>query len=143
MKPIKDWVTITSLFTSSSTLFCCALPSLLVAIGLGTVVAGIFSGNPWLEAVVEHHDQIFLTAGALLVLNGWLLFRKRPEICPAPGTSGRETACETAHRWNFWIFWVVRGFRHFQDCHCYSCSPPYLRMYSWLGLWTYIGEGLS
>lgn len=106
MKPIKDLMSIASLFTSFSTLLCCALPSLLVAIGLGAVVAGVFSGTPWLQAVVKHHNALFLTAGVVLALNGWVLFRKKSgEVC-LPSEGRGETACETAHRWNFRIFWT-------------------------------------
>lgn len=106
MRIHKDLVSIASLFSSFSTLLCCALPSLLVAIGLGSVVAGIFSGLPGLQAVVKHHNILFVTAGIVLALNGWLLFRKKSgEVC-LPAEAGKETACETAHRWNFWIFWA-------------------------------------
>jgi len=110
MKPIRELVSIASLFTSFSTLLCCALPSLLVAIGLGAAVAGVFSGLPWLNTLVKHHNFLFLVAGIVLVFNGWLLFRKRTgEVClPAANETG-ETACATAHRWNFWIFGVSIG----------------------------------
>jgi hypothetical protein len=47
LKSLKqDFVSIASLFTSVSTLLCCALPSLLVAVGMGAVVAGMVSDFP-------------------------------------------------------------------------------------------------
>ena len=39
---------LTSLFTSFSTLICCALPALLVSIGAGATLAGIISNFPQL-----------------------------------------------------------------------------------------------
>lgn len=101
----KDLVTMASLFTSFSTLLCCALPALLVTMGLGAVVAGVFSNIPGLGLIVRYHDLIFVIAGLLLALNGWLVLRpSRGEVC-APSQKG-ETACETAHRWNVWVFWL-------------------------------------
>ena len=40
-----------SLFTSLSTLLCCALPSLFVLLGLGATVASLLSQAPWLVAM--------------------------------------------------------------------------------------------
>jgi mercuric ion transport protein len=37
-----------SLFSSFSTLICCALPSVLVLLGMGTTVASLLSAAPWL-----------------------------------------------------------------------------------------------
>jgi mercuric ion transport protein len=45
-----------SLFTSLGTLLCCALPSLLVLIGLGATVASVVSAAPWLIAFSRHKD---------------------------------------------------------------------------------------
>ena len=43
-----------SLFSSLSTLLCCALPSLLVLFGLGASVASTLSFLPWLVALSRH-----------------------------------------------------------------------------------------
>ena len=52
----EDFVSIGSLFTSVSTLLCCALPSLLVALGMGAVVAGLASDLPWLITMSKYKD---------------------------------------------------------------------------------------
>ena len=36
-----------SLFSSFSTLICCALPSVLVVLGMGTAVASLLYAAPW------------------------------------------------------------------------------------------------
>jgi len=51
-----------SLFTSLSTLLCCALPSLLVLFGLGASVASTFSlptrsGQYWQEWMVDRLEE--------------------------------------------------------------------------------------
>jgi hypothetical protein len=40
-----------SLFGSFSTLICCALPSVLVLLGMGTAVASLLSAAPWLVSL--------------------------------------------------------------------------------------------
>ena len=58
-----------SLFTSLSTLLCCALPSLLVLIGFGASVASILSFMPWLVILSRHKAWTFSITGALIVLS--------------------------------------------------------------------------
>ena len=48
-----------SLFTSFGTLLCCALPSLLVLLGLGATVASFLSAVPWLVTVSRHKNWVF------------------------------------------------------------------------------------
>src|SRR5579863_5915425 len=55
-----------SLFTSLGTLLCCALPSLLVLLGLGATVASVLSLVPWLVALSHHKNWVFIVAGVLI-----------------------------------------------------------------------------
>lgn len=71
-----------TLFGSLSTLICCALPSLLVSLGLGAVMAGLASNVPGLIWVSEHKTGVFVFAGVMLFLNGLLLWRNRNAPCP-------------------------------------------------------------
>jgi len=57
-----------SLFTSVGTLLCCALPSLLVLLGLGATVATVLSSVPWLVKLSHHKVWVFTTAGVLIAL---------------------------------------------------------------------------
>ena len=74
-----NWIT---LFGSMSTLLCCALPALLVSLGLGAVMAGLASNVPGLIWVSEHKTAVFGFAGLMLALNGFLLWRNRNAPCP-------------------------------------------------------------
>ena len=55
-----------SLFTSLSTLLCCALPSLLVLFGLGASVASMLSFLPWLVTLSHHKRWTFVLSGLLI-----------------------------------------------------------------------------
>lgn len=92
-----------SLFTSVGTLVCCALPALLVTLGLGAVVASTVSGLPWLMALSRHKTWLFLGAGLLLALNFFLVYRPRQQTaCDVSGGQG----CEVTGGWNRGVLWV-------------------------------------
>ncbi|MEQ8628173.1 hypothetical protein [Ekhidna sp.] len=107
LKSLKqDFVSIASLFTSVSTLLCCALPSLLVAVGMGAVVAGMVSDFPALIWLSKYKEWTFLIAGILIGFNFWLFYgRKRDQACEID-EFGNETPCDTAARWSKIILWV-------------------------------------
>ena len=100
-----------SLFTSLSTLLCCALPSLLVLIGLGATAASIVSAAPWLITFSHHKNWTFTIAGLLIAANFVYVFRFAPRLraesqaCPVDGPS----ACGTASRLSRWILWSSAG----------------------------------
>ena len=99
MTRIKDsFINYFTLFGSMSTLICCALPSLLVSLGLGAVLAGIASNVPALIWISEHKIQVFILAGGMLALNGFILWRNKDAPCPVDPKlreaciSGRRTS---------------------------------------------------
>ncbi len=101
----NDFVSIASLFTSVSTLLCCALPSLLVALGMGAVVAGLVSDFPLLITLSKYKEWTFLGAGVLISFNFWLFYgRKNSQVCEID-EHGNETPCDTAARWSKAILW--------------------------------------
>ncbi|WP_233349872.1 hypothetical protein [Litorimonas cladophorae] len=71
-----------SLFASTSTLLCCALPALLVTIGAGAVMAGISSNIPGYIWLTEHKVQLFILSGLLLALATWSRWQTRHAPCP-------------------------------------------------------------
>lgn len=70
------------LFSSASTLLCCALPTLLVSLGLGAVMAGLASNVPGLIWISENKPLVFSVAGILLFFNGLLMWLNRNAPCP-------------------------------------------------------------
>ena len=97
-----------SLFTSFGTLLCCALPSLLVLLGLGATVASFLSAVPWLVALSRHKNWVFAVAGILI--GGNLLYvyalaprlRNAMEVCPVDERNG----CAAASRLSRIILWI-------------------------------------
>ena len=99
MTRIKDsFINYFTLFGSMSTLICCALPALLVSLGLGAVLAGIASNVPALIWVSEHKIQVFVFSAAMLSLNGYMLWKNKDAPCPIDPKlrdaciSGRKTS---------------------------------------------------
>ena len=73
------WIT---LATSASTLICCALPALLVALGAGAVLASAVSVFPQLVWISEHKIEVFVLAGVMLSVAGYLQWRAKSLPCP-------------------------------------------------------------
>jgi hypothetical protein len=76
------WASVASLFASSGTLVCCALPALLVALGAGAVLSSLVSVAPQLVWLSEHKEGLFIAAGLMLAASGWLQWRNRTAPCP-------------------------------------------------------------
>lgn len=96
------------LFTSLATLICCALPVLLVALGLGAVVASTISAVPFLITLSKNKDWVFLIAFLVMGINYYMLYGRKRRACKVKIKSeGTETACDVASRWNKVLFWVT------------------------------------
>lgn len=93
-----------TLFSSFSTLFCCALPALFVAIGAGAALAGIITTVPQLVWLSEHKIPLFIFAGCMLTLSGVLRYRSRNAPCPSD--PGKAAACSRMRRGSFYVFVV-------------------------------------
>jgi len=81
-----------SLFASTSTLLCCALPALLVTLGLGASLAGFASAAPWLIALSKYKIWLFAGSGILLMLAGVLHWRARYLPCPIDPVQAKACA---------------------------------------------------
>jgi hypothetical protein len=69
-----------SLFGSFSTLICCALPSVLVLLGMGTAVASLLSVAPWLVSLSRHKVWTFSIAGALIACSFMMTYVIAPRL---------------------------------------------------------------
>ncbi len=72
-----------SLFTSSGTLICCALPATLVGLGAGAAMSSLVSNVPQLVWFSEHKLGVFLFAGLMLIISGVMQWQARTLPCPA------------------------------------------------------------
>jgi len=78
-----------SLFASSSTLICCALPSLFVALGAGASFASLITHIPFLITLSQYKVQITLFALVMIVMAGYVNYRTYHMPCPADPELGR------------------------------------------------------
>lgn len=91
-----------NLFTSLGTIICCALPALLVSIGAGAVLAGLVSSVPQLVALSKYKEIVFLTAGILLIITGYLQWHSRSAPCPSDPEQART--CMQIRKINMYVY---------------------------------------
>ncbi len=94
------WV---SLFASTSTWICCALPILLVTVGAGAILAGFTSQFPVLIVLGAHKNWMFTISGVLLAAAAGLTWRLG-QHCPTDPLLAQQ--CQRVQRWNKRILWV-------------------------------------
>jgi hypothetical protein len=96
-----------SLFASSSTLICCALPALLVGLGAGAALSSVISVFPQLVWLSEHKTGLFVFAGLMLIGSGLLQWINRSAPCPVD--PALRNACLRTRRmsWRVYIASVV------------------------------------
>jgi hypothetical protein len=98
------WAPTFSLFLSSGTLICCALPALFVSLGMGATLAGLVGTFPQMVWLSEHKNILFPAAGLMLMAAGVLQWRARSLPCPADPLHAK--ACARLRT----ISWFIYGF---------------------------------
>lgn len=93
-----------SLFASTSTLICCALPALLVTLGMGASLAGLVSAAPWLVALSRYKLWLFAGSGLLLLLAA--LMQRRAARLPCPADPAQAAACQRLRRFSAAVLWL-------------------------------------
>jgi len=96
-----------SLFTSFGTLICCALPALLVTLGMGATLAGLIGAAPWITVISDYKKPLFLAAGILLAGATFMQWSARNAPCPIDPLKAK--ACSRLRRisWAILIFSIV------------------------------------
>jgi hypothetical protein len=96
-----------TLFTSASTLLCCALPALYVTLGLGAAFAGLVTKVPQLIWVSEHKNMVFSFGAVMLIIGGVLLLQAKKMSCPTDPKL--LEACKTTRDWSSLIYFISVG----------------------------------
>ena len=96
-----------SLFTSGSTLICCALPATLVAIGSAATLTSLVSNFPQLIWISEHKGLVFGVAGAMLTIAGYLQWQARNAPCPVDPILA--IACTKTRKNALRVYWLSVG----------------------------------
>lgn len=100
----NKFLTFLTLFSSTGTLICCALPALLVSLGMGAVLAGLAGNVPGLIWVSENKGIVFLFAGLMLAVNGFILWHNRNAPCPLDPEL--RNACLSGRRFSARVYGV-------------------------------------
>jgi mercuric ion transport protein len=95
-----------SLFSSFSTLICCALPSVLVLLGMGTTVASLLSTAPWLVSLSRHKVWTFSIAGVLIAMSFLMTYLVSPRLRRGdPTTCGEVSRVSRVILWGSAVIW--------------------------------------
>lgn len=90
------WAAFGSLLVTSSTLVCCVLPAVMVALGAGAALAGLVSAVPQLVWLSAHKGLVFGVSGLALAAAGWAQWRARS--LPCPPDAALAAACARTRR---------------------------------------------
>lgn len=101
------FTSVLSLFASSSTLICCALPAMLVALGAGAALSGLVGAFPQIVWLSEHKVGLFAFAGLMLAASGALQWINRNAPCPVD--PALRDACLRTRKVSMRVYWVSVG----------------------------------
>lgn len=99
-----------ALLASSGTLVCCALPIILVSVGLGSVLVALNVELPFLSSLANYKIWVFLFSGGLLLISAWQLYITR-NLCPVD--LKLAASCKRIKKWSTRLFisaaflWVI------------------------------------
>jgi mercuric ion transport protein len=117
-----------SLFTSLSTVLCCALPSLLVLFGLGASVASMLSFMPWLVTLSRHKQWTFSISGILIALSFVNTYYIAPHIRATQCSADDSSACGEASKLSKILLWVSAGIYAVGVFVAYALGPILVRL---------------
>jgi hypothetical protein len=96
------WSAVATLLATSTTLVCCAMPAMLVAIGAGAALSSLVSAWPQLVWLSEHKALIFAVAGIAIAVSGAVQWRSRRAPCPVE--PALRSACLQARKASRQVF---------------------------------------
>ena len=112
-----------TLFASSSTLICCALPALFVLLGAGATFASIVSFFPQLIVVSQYKVTISIVTGIILLFAGFLI--KKASLLPCPTDPKLRNLCLKTRKRSKVIYFASIGIFVFASFFTYVL-PIYL-----------------
>lgn len=94
-----------SLFTSLSTLVCCALPALLVSIGLGASLSGLINAAPWITVISQYKIPLFIVSAVILIAASIMQINAKQLACPIDPLKAK--ACARLRLISWWILGIA------------------------------------
>lgn len=118
-----------SLFSSFGTLICCALPSVLVLLGMGTAVASLLSAAPWLVGFSRHKVWTFSISGVLIALSFAVTYWLAPKLRAGEACAADDpTACGEASKMSRVLLWTSAAIWGAGFFVAYLLGPIFERM---------------
>ena len=77
------------MFTSLGTLVCCALPALMVSVGMGAALAGLIGTFPSITLISNHKVYVFIISGFLIFLGFFTHWSSKNVSCPTDLTKAK------------------------------------------------------
>jgi len=102
------WSSVATLFATSGTLVCCAIPAVLVTLGAGAALSSLVSVFPQVVWLSEHKEALFAVSGAALALSGWIQWKNRTAPCPVD--PALRDACLRTRAMSRRVYFVSIGF---------------------------------
>ena len=102
------WTSVASLFATSGTLVCCAIPALLVALGAGAALSSLVTVFPQVVWLSEHKEVVFALAGLMMTGSGVLQWRSRHAPCPTD--PALRDACQRTRKVSLRVYLVSLAF---------------------------------
>jgi hypothetical protein len=102
------WSSVATLFATSSTLVCCAIPAVLVALGAGVALSSLVAVFPQVVWLSEHKEALFAVSAAALAASGWIQWRNR--MAPCPMDPQLRDACLRTRRVSMRVYFLSLGF---------------------------------
>jgi|APSaa5957512493_1039668.scaffolds.fasta_scaffold161159_1 mercuric ion transport protein len=106
-KTTETFSSILALFTSFTTLFCCALPILLISLGMGAAMISLTANFPALIWISQYKLELFIIAAIMLTISGYIIFKKQ-QSCPADPKLA--ASCKKLKKINKIIFYIAVTF---------------------------------
>ena len=100
-------VNLISLFASSSTLICCALPAVFVIMGAGASFASLVTALPFLITISHYNTYISSFAFVLILIAGYTNYRTYYLPCPSDPELGK--ACLRTRQTSRYIYYFSVG----------------------------------
>ncbi len=105
---MKDSISsIFSLFTSSSTLLCCALPAVFVMLGAGASFASFISVFPFLITLSIYKIELTFMAFLMMGIAGFFNYKASFAPCPIDPELGKK--CTRLRRQSRLVFYFSSG----------------------------------
>ena len=93
-----------TLFTSFGTLVCCALPALMITLGMGTTLVSIIDVFPSITLISYYKKLIFIISGILITLGFAFQIRSKNILCPVDPV--KANLCSKLRK----ISWIILFF---------------------------------